>query len=422
MLNQVLKILKHYPLCDRCLGRLFAKYGIGLSNVQRGKVLKTALTMVIHQKILENDPSAIKTLKNLSENLGYPIDLLYEKFSGSKPMKKKCYICNNELESKIAELSIKAIEKVKQYETKNFIVGVIAGSELEKRELEIVNELSLDSWESIRREVKREVGKKIQMNTGLTPEFKTPQLVVLLDLDKVTVDVIPSPLYLKGRYVKLGRFISQMKWVMRNGNRKYPLSVEDAAEKLVSLLNGMEIKLHASGREDVDVRMLGKGRPLIIELRKPKIRKLDYQKISHEASINPWLILVFDKEVTPHEVTELKKSNPQKIYRIVIHSTKDLNDKHLKLVKSKLEGAIIRQLTPSRVLRRRKEILRQRRVYELNGKIISRNIMELILRCDGGLYVKELAHGDDGRTKPSIAEILKCDITVLFVDVLNVIE
>jgi len=31
-----------------------------------------------------------------------------------------------------------------------------------------------------------------------------------------------------------------------------------------------EVFLHASGREDVDVRMLGKGRPFILEIVSPK--------------------------------------------------------------------------------------------------------------------------------------------------------
>jgi tRNA pseudouridine synthase 10 len=43
------------------------------------------------------------------------------------------------------------------------------------------------------------------------------------------------------------------------------------------------------------------------------------------------------------------------------------------------------------------------------------------IQCQGGLYIKELITGDEGRTTPSVAEILNVEAKPLELDVLNVI-
>ncbi|MEM2676710.1 MAG: tRNA pseudouridine(54/55) synthase Pus10, partial [Candidatus Bathyarchaeia archaeon] len=46
---------------------------------------------------------------------------------------------------------------------------------------------------------------------------------------------------------------------------------------------------------------------------------------------------------------------------------------------------------------------------------------EMRVRCQGGLYVKELVSGDEGRTTPSVSEILGQKAKPIKLDVLNVI-
>jgi tRNA pseudouridine synthase 10 len=43
------------------------------------------------------------------------------------------------------------------------------------------------------------------------------------------------------------------------------------------------------------------------------------------------------------------------------------------------------------------------------------------IRCQGGLYVKELVTGDEGRTVPSVSEILDNKARPMKLDVLSVI-
>ena len=43
--------------------------------------------------------------------------------------------------------------------------------------------------------------------------------------------------------------------------------------------------------------------------------------------------------------------------------------------------------------------------------------IEFTLRCESGTYVKETIHGDNGRTQPSVASLLKAKCEVLWLDV-----
>ena len=44
----------------------------------------------------------------------------------------------------------------------------------------------------------------------------------------------------------------------------------------------------------------------------------------------------------------------------------------------------------------------------------------ITVHCEGGLYVKELVSGDEGRTKPSLSELLGAPALVEELDVINV--
>ena len=44
----------------------------------------------------------------------------------------------------------------------------------------------------------------------------------------------------------------------------------------------------------------------------------------------------------------------------------------------------------------------------------------MIVECEGGLYIKELISGDEGRSKPSVSEILGIDAQCIQLDVLEV--
>ena len=87
-----------------------------------------------------------------------------------------------------------------------------------------------------------------------------------------------------------------------------------------------------------------------------------------------------------------------------------------------LADAIIAQRTPTRVLRRRGDRVRQKRLYRVNFKLISPDTVEGVFQCDGGLYIKELISGDEGRTRPSLSEMAERKAECIELEVLDVGE
>ncbi len=47
-------------------------------------------------------------------------------------------------------------------------------------------------------------------------------------------------------------------------------------------------------------------------------------------------------------------------------------------------------------------------------------MLELVIQCEGGLYIKELISGDQMRTKPSVSQILGTPSKCVKLDVLEV--
>ncbi|VDK88903.1 unnamed protein product [Dibothriocephalus latus] len=93
-----------------------------------------------------------------------------------------------------------------------------------------------------------------------------PDNVFLQKLLSVEVSRV-APLVVAGRYVKLCRKLPQTPWIL-DGERKLETSVEELiAAPLVSAFGpGTKYNFVSSGREDIDVRCLGLGRPFMLEI------------------------------------------------------------------------------------------------------------------------------------------------------------
>ena len=82
----------------------------------------------------------------------------------------------------------------------------------------------------------------------------------------------------------------------------------------------------------------------------------------------------------------------------------------------------IRQQTPLRVLRRRADKVRIKHVIDLSYEIIDDTHFNMIIKTEGGLYIKELISGDEGRSQPNVSEILGVEAVCDQLDVLEVSE
>ena len=116
------------------------------------------------------------------------------------------------------------------------------------------------------------------------------------------------------------------------------------------------------------------------------------------------------------EVIRLKGAKPDKTYRALAEFERGIEN--IGSIR-KIIG-IIKQQTPKRVLHRRADKIRSRRVKSIKWKRIKNNIYEFVIKAEAGLYVKELITGDNGRTKPSVSGILKNSSKIKELDVIKI--
>jgi tRNA pseudouridine synthase 10 len=439
IIEDSLKMLEKYPLCDHCLGRQFGMLGYGLRNDERGKAIKQVLTFEAHVSALSKKKKGIETLRVLATN-GFSesakeILRKMNKQIRSKKLPTQCYLCEDKF-AFIDELARKAVDFLKDYEYTNFLVGTELPLNVEEREDEFKAEFNLSHSENLRNEFGRSIGKKIAELNNKDVEFKKPEIVTLINPFTKTVKLQINPLFIAGRYKKLVRGIPQSKWFCSTCRGKgcekcnwtgkmYPESVEELVEQpFLEAAKSEKAFFHASGREDIDARMLGQGRPFVVEISKPRKRFLNLGKLGK--TVNAYAKgkvkiskLHFADKGT---VRKLKKAeSAQKEYRVSIEFENKVTAKDLRLLENRLKNITVKQETPNRVLHRRANLTREKYIYDVTIKKLSLKKAEMKIRCQGGLYVKELVSGDEGRTTPSVSELLKNKAKPIKLDVLNVI-
>ena len=93
----------------------------------------------------------------------------------------------------------------------------------------------------------------------------------------------------------------------------------------------------------------------------------------------------------------------------------------IKEIEKNLTGSLIRQKTPLRVLGRRKNYTREKYIYETKTKKVADNAIEIRITCEGGLYIKELITGNEGRTEPNVASIIDANVLSIKLDVIDIL-
>ncbi|MFB6354034.1 MAG: tRNA pseudouridine(54/55) synthase Pus10, partial [Halobacteriales archaeon] len=122
-----------------------------------------------------------------------------------------------------------------------------------------------------------------------------------------------------------------------------------------------------------------------------------------------------------YEMVERVKELPAtKTYRAHVEFEEPVDEAAFEDALTALDGAVIDQDTPQRVAHRRAEKTRTRTVHDIEGTLESPTEATLDVRGEGGLYIKELVHGDEGRTRPSLAGLLGVGATVTALDVVAV--
>jgi tRNA pseudouridine synthase 10 len=419
------EILKEGSICDNCLGRQFAQLATGLTNAERGRALKIVLAMIADEKLKQSEKELMELLAPSSEHA--------QKKLGVK-IEQKCWVCGD-LFKKLDSLAEKAQKLLANYEYNTFHVGTIVRGELAEKEEILWNKCRIAQAEPLKAEVNREIGKLLQHKTGKKVEFTRPDIVVLIDLEREEVRLQVNSIFIYGRYRKLIRGIPQTHWPCRKcrglgceycnfTGKMYIESVEELiAPKVLEASGGSEAIFHGAGREDIDARVLGRGRPFILEVREPKIRSPDLKAI--EQAINSYASGKVEVEelrfVEKAAVEMIKNREVDKLYRVKVKFDQAISEEKLKIALASLIKSTIEQRTPQRVVHRRANKIRKRKVLEAKLKELKGNEALLEICCEGGLYVKELISGDGGRTKPSLSELLGVEASAVELDVIEVL-
>ena len=284
-----------------------------------------------------------------------------------------------------------------------------------------------------RRELNRAVGLRVlelladKEATPLGPEAR-----FTLHVPSGRVETYLLPLLVYGRYLKYSRSIPQSKWPCTRcrgpacprcgGTGKlYAWSVEEiVAEPIMARTGGRRTKLHSVGREDVDARMLGRGRPFVIEIRRPLRRHADLadaQRLINER----WReeVGVREMRIADHRLAaRVCRAQPDKRYRALCEADAPVDLARLQGIRD----LTLSQDTPVRVMHRRSNRTRTRRVYSLSASAerdARRFRIETLVQS--GTYVKEFISGDGDRTRPSISQMLGVPSRCLELDVMDVL-
>lgn len=154
---------------------------------------------------------------------------------------------------------------------------------------------------------------------GIKLVNEKPDVLALIDVLTLTVDIDVRSLYVYGRYRKLERGIPQTRWPCRackgrgcercdHTGLQYKRSVQDLiGNPMLDIFEGKEHAFHGMGREDIDVRCLGRGRPFVLEIKEPKRRSFNAEKLAE---------IINQSAEGSVEVSSIRPSNRSEVVRI----------------------------------------------------------------------------------------------------------
>lgn len=253
--------------------------------------------------------------------------------------------------------------------------------------------------------------------------------------------VFPSPrtnVWLESRYRKLRRGLPQtVFWCPKcKGDRRRAKSctecqgfgklTKESVQELIGrrVLPQMQAKtgsFHGAGREDVDVLMLGRGRPFVYEVIGARRPDIDLEALHKDivTRAEGAIELAPFVRVTRERVVYWKQTNFDKVYRADV-AVEQMPTAERIAAAAAFAGSVV-QRTPQRVAHRRADLDRTRDLRVLALAPSGENTLELRVLCQHGTYVKEWISGDEARTTPSLATLLGVPCKCAVLDVLEIL-
>ncbi|KAF2557082.1 hypothetical protein F2Q68_00013734, partial [Brassica cretica] len=241
--------------------------------------------------------------------------------------------------------------------------------------------------------------------------FKVSQCFRVLEtMSKQIFLLLTGDLYrwiVQSYLLQYSRNVSQSRWII-DDERMGEASVEEIiGGNILPACFGDSYKFHAAGREDIDVRMLGSGRPFLVEVQNSRKCPSQESLMEIEEKINnseKKLVGVKDLKFIGSQCWAMMRegeAEKQKQYAALVWISRPLEEKDINSITALKELKIL-QKTPVRVLHRRSPLERERTIHWMKVEKIkgSSHYFLLHLCTQAGTYIKEFVHGDLGRTSP----------------------
>lgn len=284
-----LKHLVRIGTCDHCLGRVGGKKRFGQSNIESG--------IEVRNSIIEGDSTMAK----------------------AREVEPLCPFCENLFEE--APLLAQLIkEAVGERECFRLQLGARIPKDQTEAEDHLRKRFGAGGSAPLKSSLVEEVARQLkEVDFGVKLVIDKPEILALIDVLTLTVELDIRSHYVYGRYRKLARGIPQTKWPCRSckgrGCQKcdqtglqYQSSVQGLiGDPLLEIFGSKEHAFHGMGREDIDVRCLGRGRPFVIEMKRPMKREVDSEMI---------MKLINEAADGQLEVSDMRPSNRSEVVRV----------------------------------------------------------------------------------------------------------
>ncbi len=374
--NDIVSLAKdiqdRYPLCDQCLGRLFAKKLHRKSNRLLGQRLRTR-----HERCY--------ICRDTFDNLNYYLDMM--------------------------------IRSLQSISFSTFSIGTIIKPSFADRDDQVRSKYHLQGIDSLKSDITATLAKFFARRTRKCLDLLDPDITITINLKTTSCDVRSKYVVLGGEYLKLERNIPQRQSPCPNCSRKgcrtcnnHGINKFDSVEGFISRLvferlGGTVAKFIWVGGEDRTSLVLAR-RPFYIKLCNPQRRTLESIDMITDS------IHVYNLRTIP----SLPKQPIQ--FRSTCRALVCTNDI--------IDSTVLQRLTTLT----KQQII----VYSRSGKRKTKTIHSLRYRrrsdreflltidIDGGLSIKRLITGDD--VSPSVSSILGMSCHVKHIDIIgtNIID
>ena len=295
-----LKHLVRIGCCNHCLGRVGGKKRFGQSNYESGVEIRS---------------SVVETDSTMSE---------------SREVNPLCPFCENLFEEAplLAELIKEAIG---ERECSRLQIGARIPKDQTEAEDHLRKRFGAGGSAPLKSSLVEEVARQLnELGAGQNLVIDKPEILALIDVLTLTVELDIRSHYFYGRYRKLERGIPQTKWPCRSckgrGCEKcdytglqYKSSVQGLiGDPLLEIFGSEEHAFHGMGREDIDVRCMGRGRPFVMEMKKPVKRDIDANIVMEaiNSSANGSIEVSDIRPSNRSEVVRVKDTPAEKSYTI----------------------------------------------------------------------------------------------------------